>query len=112
MWSSPPRRGIAVRPTALLSLCPVVAFRLPEEVRLRVALAPGAQCRSEYRSACRWPLVAAGSSAIREQADGAGSFPAIGAAAAGRPRGGSFYGVVPADAGTTRWNLIQINKRE
>src|ERR1700704_4699821 len=52
------------------------------------------------------------SSAGGGRADGAGSFPAIGAAAAGRRRGGSFTRVVPVDAGTTRWNLIQINKRE
>src|ERR1700682_4342790 len=90
-WSSPPGPETAARPTALLSRCPAGAFRLLEEVRLRVASAAAAQCPSEYRSACRWPAVAAGSSAIRGQADGAGSFQAIGAAAAGRRRGGSFY---------------------
>jgi hypothetical protein len=80
--------------------------------RLRVASAAREQCLSEYRSACRWPTVAAGSSATRGQADGAGSFPAIGAAAAGRPRGGSFYAGRPGERRDDEVDLIQINKRE
>jgi hypothetical protein len=98
MWSSPPGRVTAARPTAPLSRCPAGAFRLLEEVRLRVASAAPAQCLSEYRSACRWPAVAVGSSAIRGQADGAGSFQATGAAAPGRPCGGKKLSLHPGHA--------------
>jgi len=87
-WSSSPGPVTAARPTAPLSLCPVGAFLLSEGVRLRVASAAAALCLSEYRSVCRWPAVAAGSSAIRGQADGAGSSWATAAAALGKPRGG------------------------
>jgi hypothetical protein len=87
MWSSPPWPVIAARPTAFLSSYRAVAFRRPAAARLLGASAAAAAFPSQYQSAHPGRAVAAVSSATRVQADGAGLFPATGAAAAGRPRG-------------------------
>src|SRR5947207_1180004 len=85
-WPLPPRRVIAVRPIASPSPYRDVAFRRPAAARSGAGSAAAASLPSQYRSAHPGRAGAVGSSAIRAEAGGAGSFPATAAAESGKPR--------------------------